>query len=96
MSTKEEKRCYLNHETGNPFVDLKTGFALTCRKAGFEGVTWHPLRHTFASRFVGRGVDIVTIQQLLGHSTVTVTMRCTHTNLDSKGTLLVRERPTRP
>jgi hypothetical protein len=33
---------------------------------------------------VNRGVDIVTVQQLLGHSAVTVTMRYTHTNLDSK------------
>jgi hypothetical protein len=47
-------------------------------------VSWHTLRHTFASRLVNRGVDIVTVQQLLGHSTVTVTMRYTHTNLDSK------------
>jgi len=47
-------------------------------------VTWHTLRHTFASRLVSRGVDIVTVQQLLGHSAVTVTMRYTHTNLDSK------------
>ncbi len=42
------------------------------------------LRHTFASRLVSRGVDIVTVQQLLGHSDVTVTMRYTHANLDSK------------
>ena len=47
-------------------------------------MSWHTLRHTFASRLVERGVDIVTVQQLLGHSTVTVTMRYTHTNLDSK------------
>ena len=47
-------------------------------------MTWHTLRHTSASRLVDRGVDIVTVQQLLGHSTVTVTMRYTHTNLDSK------------
>ena len=67
-----------------PFVDLKAGFALACQKAGIEGVTWHTLRHTFASRLVARGVDIVTVQQLLGHSTVTVTMRYTHTNLDAK------------
>ena len=62
----------------------KAGFALACKKAGIDGVTWHTLRHTFASRLVNRGVDIVTVQQLLGHSTVTVTMRYTHTNLDSK------------
>ncbi|MGC2330798.1 MAG: site-specific integrase [Candidatus Acidiferrales bacterium] len=75
---------FYNHDTGKPFVDLKAGFALACRKAGISGVTWHTLRHTFASRLVDRGVDIVTVQQLLGHSTVTITMRYTHTNLDSK------------
>lgn len=75
---------FYNHDTGKPFVDLKAGFALACRKAGISGVSWHTLRHTFASRLVERGVDIVTVQQLLGHSTVTVTMRYTHTNLDSK------------
>jgi len=31
-----------------------------------------------------RGVDIMTVKELLGHSTVTVTMRYTHSNLDSK------------
>jgi len=75
---------FYNHDTGKPFVDLKAGFALACRKTGISGVSWHTLRHTFASRLVERGVDIVTVQQLLGHSTVTVTMRYTHTNLDSK------------
>jgi integrase len=83
MGRKNESVFY-NHETGKPFVDLDAGLALACRKAGIEGVTWHTLRHTFASRLVNRGVDIVTVQQLLGHSTVTTTMRYTHTNLDSK------------
>jgi integrase len=81
---KKNEFVFYNHETGRPFVDLKAGFALACRKAGIDGVTWHTLRHTFASRLLNRGVDIVTVQQLLGHSTVTVTMRYTHTNLDSK------------
>jgi integrase len=57
---------------------------LGARKAEVERVTWHTLRHTFASRLLDRGVDIVTVQQLLGRSTVIVTMRYTHTNLDSK------------
>src|SRR5262249_20889668 len=75
---------FYNLETGKPFVDLKAGFAQACKKAGITGVTWKTLRHTFASRLVNRGVDIVTVQQLLGHLSVTVTMRYTHTNLDSK------------
>lgn len=75
---------FYNYETGKPFVDLKAGLALACRKAGITGVTWHTFRHTFASRLVSRGVDIVTVQQLLGHSAISVTMRYTHTNLDSK------------
>lgn len=83
MGRKNEFVFY-NHETGKPFVDLDAGLALACRKTGIEGITWHKLRHTFASRLVNRGVDIVTVQQLLGHSTVVTTMRYTHTNLDSK------------
>jgi integrase len=81
---KRNEFVFYNPDTGKPFVDLKAGFALACRKAGISGVTWHTLRHTFASRLVDRGADIVTVQQLLGHSTVTVTMRYTHTSLDSK------------
>lgn len=75
---------FYNHGTGKPFVDLKAGFALACEKAGIEKVTWHTLRHTFASRLLDRGVEIVTVKELLGHSSVTVTMRYTHTNLDTK------------
>lgn len=75
---------FYNYETGKPFVDLGAGFALACQKAGIEGVTWHTLRHTFASRLLERGVDIVTVKELLGHSTVIVTMRYLHPNLDSK------------
>ena len=48
------------------------------RRAGIEGVTWHTLRHTFASRAVMAGVDIRSVQELMGHSTITMTMRYTH------------------
>lgn len=75
---------FYNPETGKPFVDLKAGFLLACKKAGITEVTWHTLRHTFASRLVNRGVDIVTVKELLGHSTITVTMRYAHTNLPAK------------
>ena len=81
---KKSEFVFYNPETGKPFVDLKNGFALGCKKAGISGVTWHTLRHTFASRLVGSGVDIVTVKELLGHSSISVTMRYAHTNFDSK------------
>jgi beta-lactamase superfamily II metal-dependent hydrolase len=43
-----------------------------CEKAEITGVTWHTMRHTFASRLLNRGADIITVKELLGHSTVTV------------------------
>jgi integrase len=81
---KRSEFVFYNHETGKPFVDLSAGLALACEKAGITGVTWHTLRHTFASRLLDRGVDIVTVKELLGHSTVLVTMRYLHPNLDRK------------
>ncbi len=49
-----------------------------------SGVTWLTLRHTFASRLVNRGTDIVTVKELLGHSSITVTILYAHTNMKSK------------
>lgn len=40
----------------------------------------HAMRHTFCSRLVQRGVDIVTVKELAGHSTIVVTMRYAHLN----------------
>lgn len=83
-ANKRNEFVFYNPETGKPFVDLKGGFALACKRAGITDVSWHTLRHTFASRLVNRGVGIVTVKELLGHSTITVTMRYTHTNLENK------------
>jgi site-specific recombinase XerD len=47
-------------------------------------VTWHTLRHTFASRLTRNGADLVTVKELLGHSSVAVTMRYAHSNDETK------------
>lgn len=36
------------------------------------------LRHTFASHFIQNGGNILTLQKILGHSTVAMTMRYAH------------------
>ena len=50
------------------------------RLAGIPEVRLHDLRHTFATRLIESGVDIITLRDLLGHSQSAVTERYTHPN----------------
>ena len=50
-------------------------FATALDQAKIEGVTWHTLRHTFASRLAMAGVDLKTVQEPIGHKTIAMTAR---------------------
>lgn len=49
-----------------------------CRKAGLRNIGWHKLRHTFASHLAQKGVVVQAIKELLGHASITTTMRYAH------------------
>ncbi len=53
-------------------------FIPTLEKAEMKDFHWHDLRHTFASRLVMAGVDIRTVQELMGHKTITMTLKYSH------------------
>lgn len=55
-----------------------------------KGQAAHVLRHSFASHFVMSGGDILSLQKILGHSTVTMTMRYSHLSEDHLGDALRR------
>jgi integrase len=48
------------------------------RVPGKDAITFHDLRHTAASLMVMSGVNLRTVQRMLGHSTVTVTEKYAH------------------
>lgn len=69
---------FANPATGRPYYDVKRQFRNACLKADIEGLRFHDLRHTFATRLVEKGIHIKKIRDLLGHFSVTVTERYTH------------------
>ena len=64
-------------------------FEPAIRTAKIRNFSWHCLRHTFASRLVMAGVDLRTVQELMGHKSIQMTVRYSH--LTPKHTLAAVE-----
>jgi integrase len=69
---------FADPETGQPWGSVKTAFRASLRRAGIAGFRFHDMRHTFATRLVDQGVDLLTVKELLGHASITMTMRYAH------------------
>lgn len=69
---------FANPITQEPYYDLKRGFNTLLEKASIEGLVFHCLRHTAATRMVAAGIDLVIVKEILGHSCIDTTMRYSH------------------
>jgi excisionase family DNA binding protein len=80
----KSEHVFPNPKTGRPFTEAKKSFKGACKRAAIDGLRFHDLRHTFATRLIESGTDLITVRDLLGHHSVKVTQRYTHSNQDLK------------
>ena len=77
----QQLQAMLPKKRGALFSPAYEAFKAALARAGIElpkGQRTHVLRHTFASHFMMRGGNILVLQQILGHSTIMMTMRYAH------------------
>lgn len=61
-------------QSSNPLTEnsMKLMFARLAKRSGVHRLHAHLCRHTFATRFLINGGDVFSLQQILGHSTLTM------------------------
>ena len=69
---------FLNPKTKKPFTTIEKAWRKVLIHAGITHFRWHDLRHHFASKLTGNGVDLNLIRELLGHSSLDMTLRYAH------------------
>jgi integrase len=57
------------------YGNVRKAFEGTKKRAGIADFRFHDLRHTFASHLVMAGIDLKTVQELLGHKSFEMTLR---------------------
>jgi integrase len=73
------------HDPNRPLTTMKTAHDAALREAKIEPrFRLYDLRHTFGSRSAMAGVDLATLKELMGHSNISVTMRCVHPTPEHK------------
>jgi len=69
---------------------LTMAFRRAARRAGIVNLTFHDLRHDFASQLAMRATGLRTIQTLLGHRDIRMTLRYSHLSDESLRTAVAQ------
>jgi integrase/recombinase XerC len=93
--TRDAKAMFLNRRggrlTSRSVARLVDAYTLRSGVAG--KVSPHALRHSFATHLLGAGADLRSIQELLGHASLSTTQKYTHVNLDQLMTVYDKAHP---
>lgn len=63
---------------GTPLRNIRNQFEEALTNAGISDFRFHDLRHTFASHFVMNGGDLLSLKQIMGHSSMKMVERYAH------------------
>lgn len=63
---------------------IQRAFTAAVKRAGLEDFVFHDLRSTFASQLVLNGASLKDVQELLGHKTMTVTLKYAYLTQEHK------------
>lgn len=75
--------CEQNGEAINA-LDCRRPLYRACNTAGLREIGWHVLRHSFASHLVMLGAPLKVVQELMGHGSMTMTLRYAHLSPQAK------------
>jgi integrase len=72
---KADDFIFVNKSTKKPYTDVKHAFRTLCVNSKVEGLVWHDLRATFATRLAEMNYSPFLIKDLMGHSEIETTER---------------------
>jgi len=84
VQNRSSKSEYVFNYHGRQVNEVKRSFKKALEDAGIEDCRFHDLRHTFASHMVMRGASIREVQEILGHKSLTMTVRYAHLSQEHK------------
>lgn len=85
---KTTEYVFLNPLTNQPYTTIQKAFSSLLKKANIKNFRFHDLRHTVATRLVEKGIDLVVVQEILGHSKISTTQRYAHPVPERKTTAI--------
>ena len=84
LTTRDRyENLFVNFQTQLPYTTISKVWGRLRKKAGLPHLRIHDLRHQFASFLVNSGQTLFLVQQILGHSSPSVTQRYAHLSTKS-------------